>query len=125
MRRAWKRPVVDRRGNRMAHRIGNHAEDLCVSRDLAHAIDGAQLLRADLSRRGPHSHGRSRIGVETAERRRKHAVGKPVSPIARRIVGILGNDFASASTREVSDGLRAVVTTLYPCAGMRVMRFST
>ena len=39
-------------------------------------------------------------------------VGNPVSPIASTISGVRGCDLVSARMRELSEGLRAVVTTL-------------
>src|SRR5580704_3862733 len=49
-------------------------------------------------------------------------VANPVSPMARSTVGVLGLLLASINTRWLSEGLRAVVTTLYPSAGISVMR---
>jgi hypothetical protein len=52
-------------------------------------------------------------------------VGNPASPMASTMSGVRGWDFMSAKMRELSEGLRAVVTILYPSAGMRNMRRNT
>ena len=41
---------------------------------------------------------------------------------ARELETTLHNALAAASTRRLSDGLRAVVTTLYASAGTRITR---
>ncbi len=52
-------------------------------------------------------------------------VGNPASPMASSTIGVLGLARARSSTRRLSEGLRAVVTILYPSAAMRVMRRSS
>ena len=107
-----KGAIVHMRRNGMPHRVGDHSEDLCVLSELIDAIERAELPGIYLTGRGALDVSRRGVGVNRAEARRKHRVGNPDSPIASVTSGIFGLSRLAASTRPISVGLRAVVTSL-------------